>query len=377
MNRSVILLPFLVVTVLCACGSPSLPTTPSASPVEPTLPAPSPSFAATPFTLNDALGRSVTLAKPPTRIAVAGKGTIMVVDALYLFPEAPNRITAIGTTTQGADFLPIIDPHASQKTPLGSNAGPEQIAAAQPDLVVLKSSLADQLGAAIASLGIPVAYVDFETPDQYFRDLQILGEIFQDETRAQQVTQFYRDHTARVAQGLEGLTENQEPSVLVLQRTATGGETAYNVPPASWMQTLMVEMAGGRPVWKDSQLGKGWTVVTLEQIAAWNPDQVYIIDYFNDPALAVQKFLSDPNTQNLNAARSKNVFAFPKDAYSWDQPDTRWILGLTWLAKHLHPDRFANVDMNQEILTFYETLYGLDRSTVTERLLPLLRGTLP
>ena len=74
------------------------------------------------------------------------------------------------------------------------------------------------------------------------------------------------------------------------------------------MQTLMVEMAGGRRIWKDSQLGKGWTVVTLEQIAAWNPDQVYIIDYFNDPALAVQKFLSDPNTQNSECGEVEKGF---------------------------------------------------------------------
>jgi len=45
---------------------------------------------------------------------------------------------------------------------------------------------------------------------------------------------------------------------------------------------------------------------------------------------------------------------------SWDQPDTRWILGLVWAAKTIHPDAFAGVSMEAEARRFYRTLYGFD-----------------
>ena len=68
------------------------------------------------------------------------------------------------------------------------------------------------------------------------------------------------------------------------------GNVAFNVPPASWMQTRMVEMAGGDPVWTEANLGGGWTQVSLEQIAAWDADQIFIIAY-NQNALDVTEAL--------------------------------------------------------------------------------------
>lgn len=329
-----------------------------------------------PITVQDALGREVTFTTPPQRIVVAGKATIMIVDALYLFPEGVERLAAVGSTGQGGDFLPIVDPNAAAKATLGSDAGPEQIAAAKPDLVILKSYLAEKLGKPVEALGIPVFYVSLETPEQYFAELQALGRILGNEARAGEVVAFYKERMERVQRAMEGLSEEQKPKVLVLQHSVKGGETAYSVPPASWMQTLLVQIAGGRPVWLDVPGGQGWTVVTLEQVAAWDPDQIYVIDYFGDPVQAVEALKNDPVGGALRAVRSGQVFAFPKDTYSWDQPDTRWILGLQWLAAHVHPDRFT-VDMMAEFATFYRTLYRLDDATIEGKLKPLLRGSLP
>ena len=327
--------------------------------------------------ITDALGRTQTFQRTPSRIVITGKATTMIMDAFYLFPESVNRIAAIGLTGQGSDFFPIVDPNAASKATLDGQAGPEQIAALHPDLVVLKSYLAEKLGSPIETLGIPVFYISLETPDQYFRELEMIGKLFGDEKRAAEIVSFYKERMTRVATALNDLTDEQKPLVLLLQHSAKGGETSYSVPSADWMQTLLVDMAGGRPVWNDIQLQKGWTVVTLEQIAAWNPDQIYIIDYFDDPIKAIEALSADPIGQNLEPVKNKQIFAFPKDTYSWDQPDTRWILGLQWLAAHIHPDRFPNFDVEQEFQTFYRELYQLDDATIENKLKPLLVGTLP
>jgi iron complex transport system substrate-binding protein len=330
------------------------------------------------FTVTDALGRTVTFPHPPGRIALAGRGLTIVTDAVYLFPQASSRLVAVGKITQGqGDFVPLIDPNYDGKIKLEVDVGPEQVAATQPDAVLLKSYMAEKLGQPLESLGIPVVYLDFETPEQYQHDLRMLGQLFQDQDRARQVIAFYQERTERVLKALAGLDEGQKPRLLLLYYTDRDGEVAFNVPPLTWMQTLLVGMAGGRPAWQGAQLGKGWTKVSFEQIAAWDADQIYIVAYFNDVEQVVERLKADPQWQALRAVREGKLYAFPGDFYSWDQPDPRWILGLTWLAAQVHPERFPDLDLGQEIRTFYRELYGLDEAAYQEHILPNLKGDLP
>lgn len=328
--------------------------------------------------VTDALGRTVTLEAPPQRIAMAGKALFMVADAVYAFPEASSRIAAIGSTRQGTgDFIPLFDPAFGEKTLLDQDAGPEQIAAAQPDLVILKSTVAGTLGAPLEEIQIPVVYVDFETAEQYERDFATLGRIFQNEARAAEVTAFYRERLDLVTQALAGITDEDKPSTLVLYYSDKDGEIAFNVPPMTWMQAYLVETAGGSPVWADAGPGDGWTKVGLEQIAAWDPDQIYVVSYFVPVDTVVAGLQADPIWRELRAMQDGEVYGFAGDIYSWDQPDTRWILGLLWLAGKMHPDRFPTLDIEQEARTFYEQLYGMDAASFESSILPAFAGDLP
>ncbi len=89
-----------------------------------------------------------------------------------------------------------------------------------------------------------------------------------------------------------------------------------------------------------------------------------------DPLQVLEKLQADPNWQALRAVKDGKLYAFPGDLYLWDQPDPRWILGLTWLAGKLHPDRFPGLDMTAEAKTFYQTLYGLDADFVEQNIIP-------
>ncbi len=163
--------------------------------------APSTSSSGGSFTVNDALGREITFEQAPQRIVLAGKALFMVADAIYLFPEAGQNIVALGSTGQGSgNFIPMIDPTFADKISLASDAGAEQIAAAQPDCVIMKSSNAEKLGKPLEELKIPVVYLDFETPDQYERDLASLGQLFQNPDRAAEVAAFYQGKVDSISQ---------------------------------------------------------------------------------------------------------------------------------------------------------------------------------
>jgi iron complex transport system substrate-binding protein len=326
--------------------------------------------------VTDALGREVTLQAPPQRIVITGKALIMIADAIYTFPEAPARIVALGKASQGTgNFIALIDPAYADKAIIKQDASAEQIAALQPDLVILKSSLAETTGKPIEALGIPVVYVDFETPEQYTRDLAILGKVLQNESRAQEVAAYYQSRVDRIQAAIEGV--EGKPRVLMLYYSDLNGSVAFNVPPLSWMQTRLVEMAGGAPVWADANPGKGWTQVSLEQVAAWDADQIFIISYNKNSSDVVAGLKTDPNWQALRSVQEGHLYAFPGDLFSWDQPDTRWVLGLTWLAGRLHPERFPNLDIVGEAQQYYQALYGLDQAFFDQQIRPTFKGDLP
>jgi iron complex transport system substrate-binding protein len=329
------------------------------------------------FVLTDALGRKVAFKETPKRIAVTGKALFMIADAIYLFPEAGSRIVAIGNAAQGKlNFPKAIDPRFADKLALDNNAGAEQIAVARPDAIVLKGSMAGTLGKSVEALGVPVVYVDFETPEQYERDLATLGVLFQNEARAKELIAAFQARADRVGKALAGLKDGEKPRTLVLYYSEQGGAVSFSVPPLGWMQTTQVRLAGGRPAWEGAQLGQGWTKVGIEQVASWDPDQIYVIAYSADLGSVVAKLKADPQWAGLSAARKGAIYGFAGDYYSWDQPDPRWVLGLDWLAAKLHPELFRGFDMAADAKSFYREFYGLDDAAYKSIIEPAIAGAL-
>ncbi|MCG8573027.1 MAG: ABC transporter substrate-binding protein [Spirochaetes bacterium] len=328
--------------------------------------------------VQDSTGRTVKLPRKIKRISLTGRAVIMISDVAYMFPQAVDQISAIAETTQRLDdFLNIVDPKLDQKSRLDRMAGAEQILATRPDLVIMKSYLAKKFGEPLIRLGIPVVYLDLETPDQYLRDIKIVGSVFKNERRAQVISDFYHSKMDRVKQQVNQLKDAERPRTLFLYYSDKGGTVSFNVPPQSWMQTQLVHMAGGTPVWEKQYQGKGWMTVNFEQIASWDPDHIYLVAYHLDIQQVVQKVLADSNWQNLTALRNNKIKGFPVDYYSWDQPDSRWILGLQWLAKDLHPEIFQNIDIEEEIIEFYRELYQLEQQVIKEQILPKYTGGIP
>jgi iron complex transport system substrate-binding protein len=360
---------FLVSLVLAACGA--LPTEAPALPSEPAV-----GGAGT--VVVDALGRTVQFAEPPQRIVVAGRSSLTIVETLYLFPQAAERLVGLVVGRQRpGDFLRLVDSTFEEKAVLEVEAGPEQIAPLHPDVVVLRSFMAETLGEPLEQLDIPMVYVDLETPEQYFRDIVTLGQLLGDQGRVEEIQSFYQARLDRVSEGLQGLTEDEKPRVLVVQYTDQGGEVALNIPSATWLQTAEAELAGGSPVWVDASQGGGWTIVNFEQVAAWNPDQIYLISYQVDPIQIVDELAIDPRWQALTAVQEGKLYGFAADIFSWDQPDPRWIVGVTWLASKIHPDRFADLDLMDEVSQFFAQMYGLDQAAIQAHILPNLKGSVP
>jgi len=325
-------------------------------------------------TITDALGREVTVPASPQRIVTAGRAVLMIADVLYAFETAPDRMVGIGRISQGrGNFLPAIDPNYGDKSVLARNVGPEQIAAENPDLVIMKTFMREAVGARVEELGIPVIYVELETPEQYQRDITMLGTVLNEPERARELTQWYSQQVTAVESQTRLVPERRRPSTLLIYYRRSDGNVSFQVPPTGWIQTELVERAGGSPVWR-SAAQSGWGTVSFEQIAAWNPDEIMLVSYDGDAPEIRDELVAQPRWQELFAVQEDRFHAFPMDFYSWDQPDTRWILGLQWIARTLHPDLFSATAMDTHLREFYREVYHLNDEEYEAIIEPLLTG---
>ncbi len=378
---SMAILSVVLISLLAACAAPlpteapvinETPATAVPEVIETAVPTTEPAMEK--ISVTDALDRTIEFDQLPTRIMIVGKAAFMLLDAAYLFPEAPERIIAYELRSQtGLDFVKTVYPGDGSMTVIEQDSGPEQIAPLNPDLVMMKAYLKEQLGDQVEKLGIKVVYLDLETPEQINKDIQTLGQIFGNTERANELTALFDQSKTKVTDITSKISDEEKPSTLVLMYSDKGGEVAFSFPTLNYFQTTLVEMAGGIPVWKDLP-ADGWTVVTIEQIAAWNPDAIFIIHYQGKAVEVVENLKSDANWKLLDAVQNDRLYAFPLDFQSWDQPDTRWTLGLSWMAAKLHPDLFPGFDVIEEAKAFYRDFYGLNDSLITDKIIPLIKG---
>ncbi len=325
--------------------------------------------------LLDARGKSVRLHGLPGRIVVAGRGAIPIVDAAYLFPEAEKKLFSMVSCDQGkGSFAAVLDEDFLETAFADHNIGPEDVISLKPDCVLMKSYMAGSLGAPLENLGIPVVCVDFESPEQFRRDVGILGTLFGNRSRAEELLDWYEEQSAAVFSALADRDTSGDPRVLFIYHSTRGGNITFNVPPAGWLQTQLILNAGGIPVWTTDVVGKGWMKVGIEQVARWDPDIIFLTDYFNPVDTVKEELLADPAWKQLRAAREGRLYAFPADYYSWDQPDTRWILALEWTAAVLHPDKAPSFSARREVTDFFGFLYRMDRETIEENIFSRFQG---
>ncbi len=331
----------------------------------------------TAFTVIDDLERATIFQSLPMRIVVAGKATSLLLDAIYMFPEATERVIAYELRLQNKDnFMTVVEPNSEQKALLSKDSGVEQIAPFKPDLVILKTYMREKLGEPLEELGIPVVYLDLETPEIYVSDIGILGRIFGNPERAQEIQDFYRGATNSITDFTKNLSTGETSSVLLLQYSVSGGESSFNIPGKGYIQTLLVRMAGGDPIWESAQDTSGWLTVNLEQIVAWDPDIIFIIWYQGDATTIVKDLKTAEIWKDLAAIKKDRIYGFAGDFLSWDQSDSRWILGLNWLGAKLHPEIFDEYNLKESVSIFYATLYQLTNEQIEEQIYPVLKGNI-
>jgi len=263
-------------------------------------------------------------------------------------------------------FLELIDKDFENKLVLEKFAGVEQIAPLEPDLVILKTSMQEEVGDLLEEIGIKVVYVSFESIEEIYRDFRILGSVFNEQEQAEIVIEYYQSVVDEIQARIIG-TEKELKVILIKANKSDNGIT-FSVPSQNWLQSSMIQDLNASPVWIEASPGGGWNEVNVEQIFNWAPELLMVINYKGAAPEIVQELMDNQLWQTFFDDSDSIIVPFAYDFISWDQPDPRWILGYVWMAHRIYPGQ-VNADFAQGVVQdFYKELYGISDLTIENQI---------
>ena len=304
--------------------------------------------------IKDFAGRPVKVRIPATRI-VSEYG--LATPYVYLL-GAGNRLVVAEIWGPASRFYSIIDKDFQRKLKLARELSIEELLKLKPSLILVSywkcfSRRVKQMEA----LGLPVFCVRVENVSDIYRFITVLGKVLGCEKRAEEIVSYYKSLVNKLRERLAGI--ETRPRVLILYYS--GKEHAFRTFGGDMFQCKLVEMAGGVCV---SANLSGKKTVNVEQVAKWNPDYIIVIGYRVPGPKAREILLSDPAWRAIEAVRDGRVYVVPSDGENWIDPCPKWVLGLYWLAKLLHPSALKDISIEKLASSFYEKLYNISLSSL-------------
>ena len=295
---------------------------------------------AEPLTVQDKLGRTVTVEVPVKRA--------VLFETYELMPAlgAWEQLAGVSRYAFDNDLVMATRPNLrAEVADLGamSDVNMERLLALKPDLVVVWS-LNPQLVSFLEGKGVPVLVVNPESIQEVYDTLRLQGRLFGKTAEAERaiagmeaVLDSARSHTKDIAPA-----ERRRGLWMMGKPTSVG---ARNSVAAQLLPLVGVDNVA-------AEVPQSWVDVSVERILAWNPDIVFIWGWARfDPA----DIVSGTQWRNLAAAQSGAVWKTPH----WSTWSPRLAPLALWMAAKAYPERFRDIDVRAEVDGFFRRVYGI------------------
>ena len=308
---------FCILTILCLTLAACAPTAPAGSGSEQTQ---SVSF-------TDDLGRTVT-ADPPRRVA-ALIGSFA--DLWQLAGGADTLVAAADDAWTSFDLN--LDEDVVR---LGGvkQINLEQLAAAQPDLVLASSNTAAQLDLlpALEQLGLNVAYFKVAEFQDYLHMLDLCSQLTGDTERFDQ----YGLAVESQVQAARDRADGSAPTVLYIRATGAGCKVKNSRD--SVLGEMLRDLGCVNIADSDETLLEQ---LSLERILQLDPEYIFVVMQGADKTGAQQALdqtlLASPAWQSLTAVQQGRYYVMDDRLYNL-KPNARWGEAYEHLADILYPD---------------------------------------
>ena len=320
-------------------------------------------------TIVDHTGVEVVLPAEISRVVILGP---MPLPSIYcLYTGSSEQLVGITSTSMSAAQNSLLTKAYPELTTIPTDfeingvVNIERLLELEPDVVFYAAS-STQTRQALDNAGIPAVgfsftQAGFNTIENYAGWIKLLEQIFSGSNeagsaRAAEIIQYGRDMESMVKERLAGLAQEDKPKALVAYYYDES--SGLQVSGANHFGQYWLDTAGGVNV--AAQLD-GTPTVNMEQVYQWNPDAIFITNF--SPYLPEDFYnnvISSDDWSPVAAVEAGRVYKFPLGMYRWYPPSSDTPLSLLWMAKTLHPDLFADIDLDQMIKDYFQRFYNVE-----------------
>lgn len=294
-------------------------------------------------TITDMAGRKVTIPDRITRVVpydnktnpmlFAVAGNLMICKARAM--ENPN----LKFISKDFLHLPEVDTH-----------NVEEMIRLKPDFVLV-AAFADEDVSRYTSVsrqtGIPFVIVDLDLL-KLDKSFEFLGQLLEKKAEATICANLIRNIYSDVEKYKKG---KKVPGKAYMANNADGLRTA----PATSNHAQLFDVLN-IPNAANTQLdAKGFSLVSIEQVLAWNPDYIFAIG--KAESSPYRNILKSAIWRSVTAVKNKRVFYVPNEPYLWFDmpPSVNRLLGLIWFSDIFYGQ--PNEVTKQKVKDFYKVIY--------------------
>lgn len=315
-------------------------------------------------TIVDQVGNTVVLPEHIERVVISSAWPLASVYCLYmgsadkLVGVDPAIISAAKDSTLARIAPDLLD--VPSDFIQGGVMNAEELAALKPDVVLYSTGtpedyeIATQAG--IPAVGFSLSIADFNAIETIYSWIDLLAEVMQANMDTTSL-KAYGDMTQElVAARLEDIPQEQRPRAMFVH---LHDEATLGVPGSSIFGNYWITAAGGINV--AAGAGDGTQNPSMEEIYEWDPQIIFITNFnTSQPEDFYTNAIGNRDWSTITAVKEKRVLKMPLGIYRWYVCNPDSPLVLLWMAKQLHPDAFADIDMDQTIKDYYQEFYNLE-----------------
>jgi iron complex transport system substrate-binding protein len=293
-------------------------------------------------TITDSTGKAITLPKPAERIIVTNSDCAEVLIAL----GAKDKIVGITNTVSST---PLMAANLGNVTNVGvwDNPNIEEIIKLKPDVVISYASWKPKNLEQFQAANITLVALDCYKMDSLTSDIRTMGVLVGEEKNASEYASFIEGYMNLVKERTANMSESEKPTVYWEQNRTkitsagmgSGGDT-------------LIRMAGGNNIAGNEtqqypEVSAEWIVQSNPQVIVRNVGYVKSQDSMKEVIAMVE---NRTGMSEVRAVKDDKVYVMSTTVAF----GPKGFMGLLYMAKILHPDRFADVDPQKALDAYAE-----------------------
>ncbi|HSQ90052.1 ABC transporter substrate-binding protein [Romboutsia sp.] len=230
----------------------------------------------------------------------------------------------------------------------------EELIKIKPDVIFVRNSTASNKGEVekLKKANIPYLVIDYKNIKEQKKSIEILGEVFNKQDKANEYIKFYEETINMVQNRLSSLKSEDKKRVYHSVNAAVRTDSKGSI------QDEITDLAGVINVSVGSNLivSKDETNATLEQIYSWKPEAIIANEYDT-----INYILNDKKWEGLEAVKNEEIYTLPVGISRWAHPGSiETPMAVLYIANLFYPEYFEDIDMIQFIKDYYKKNFDLE-----------------